>query len=176
MILCFESLYGVYLNESGFPLHCATFYKKTDFDFMISKTIYLTTEDHNRLQKIVNQLIESGDKSETIKNLQYELKRAVIVQASALPDTVAALYSTVRLKDLETGEVDEWTLTMPEDADTDKQRLSVLAPVGTAIIGLSTGDDFDWETPGGIRRLKIESVVHGAPPEKKSDPLGIFNW
>ncbi len=143
---------------------------------MITKTIYLTKEDHSRLQKIVDQLIKSGDKSENIQNLQHELKRAVIVDATALPETTAALYSTVRLVDLQTGEVDEWTLTMPEDADMDKQQLSVLAPIGVAIIGLSTGDEFDWETPGGTRKLRIESVVHGAPPKQNHDPLGIFNW
>lgn len=139
---------------------------------MITKPIYLSSEDHVRLQKVVDNLIEDGGQNdEPLKKLQAELKRAVILDPSALPQNVVTLYTRVRLRDLEDGELDEWVLTMPEEADVDKQQLSILAPIGTAIIGMSEGDDFDWETPGGMRRLKIESVEHVPPPVQERKNL-----
>lgn len=127
---------------------------------MITKPIYISSEDHSRLQRVVNAMLEGEQGNEPLKQLQAELKRAVVLDPSALPQDVVTLYTKVRLKDLEDGEIDEWILTMPEEADVDKNQLSILAPIGTAIIGLALGDEFDWETPGGVRKLRIESVEH----------------
>jgi regulator of nucleoside diphosphate kinase len=70
----------------------------------------------------------------------------------------AGLESTVDVRDLDSGEVDRFTLTLPEQANAAEGRLSILAPLGTALLGYSEGDEFSWEMPGGIRRLRIERV------------------
>ncbi len=128
------------------------------------KPIYISSEDHRRLKKIVNDLVTSGGKvPPAIQKLGQELERAVVLNALAIPPEVVTLNSHVKLRDLKTNEVEEWILTMPEHGDPDKQQLSVLAPIGTAIIGFSEGDEIEWETPGGVRKLKIESVRPGAP-------------
>ena len=67
--------------------------------------------------------------------------------------------STVRLRDLETGEEETYTLVYPDEADIGENKLSVLAPVGTALLGYRAGDVVEWPVPAGVRRFRIEEVV-----------------
>ena len=67
--------------------------------------------------------------------------------------------STVVLRDLDTGEVETYTLVYPNHADIARNRLSVLAPVGTAILGYHVGDVVRWRVPAGVRRLRVEEVL-----------------
>jgi regulator of nucleoside diphosphate kinase len=73
--------------------------------------------------------------------------------------------STVVLRDLETNEKETYTLVFPDSADIAHDRLSVLAPVGTAILGQHVGDTIRWRVPQGMRRLKVEKVVY--QPERE---------
>lgn len=125
--------------------------------------IYIPREHHQKLSKIVSELLELGPKAPgAVQKLQEELNRAVVLEDDAVPPDIVTLNSLVRLRDLQSGEIEEWILTMPEHADPDKKRISVLAPVGTALIGFPKGTEVEWETPGGLRRLKIEDVEQGA--------------
>ncbi len=127
------------------------------------KTIFITSEDHHRLRTIVDMLDGYGKKScGQSGKLQRELDRAVVLEAWAIPLGVVTINSRVRLRDLDTGETEEWVLSMPEFADPDRRRISVLAPIGTAILGFSEDDEIEWETPGGIRKFKLERVDGGA--------------
>lgn len=74
-------------------------------------------------------------------------------------DDVVTMNSTVVLRDLETGERETYTLVFPHEANIAEGRLSVLAPIGTAILGEHVGDDVHWRVPGGWRRLTIEKIV-----------------
>jgi regulator of nucleoside diphosphate kinase len=85
-----------------------------------------------------------------------------VLEAVALPPGVVTLGSRVELKDLSDSSVDVYTLVMPERADSEQGRLSILAPIGTAILGYAQGDEFAWKTPGGQRRLLIVSVTREA--------------
>jgi regulator of nucleoside diphosphate kinase len=128
------------------------------------KPIYISSDDHRRLKGTVSDLVRSGARvSDSVKKLKEELERAVVLNPLAIPPDVVVLHSRVDLRDLGTGDLEEWVLTMPEHADPENQRLSVLAPIGTAILGFAEGDEIEWETPGGIRRIKIERVRPGAP-------------
>ncbi len=130
------------------------------------KTIYISSEDHARLNKTVNELRSGGGKTfGSLEKLQQELNRAVVLDAGAIPPGVVTINSKVRMRDLDTGETEEWILSMPEHANPDQQRISILAPIGTAILGFSEGDEIEWETPGGIRKLKLEHVEAGTHPE-----------
>ncbi|MCC5833906.1 MAG: GreA/GreB family elongation factor [Opitutales bacterium] len=127
------------------------------------KPIYISTDDHRILAKTVNELLRSGDKvPSSIQKLRDELKRAVILNPSGISPKTVVLNASVQLRDLKTDELEEWILTMPNDANSDQKRISVLAPVGTAILGFSEGDEIEWEMPNGTRTLKIEKVQHGA--------------
>jgi len=69
------------------------------------------------------------------------------------------MQSTVRVRDVDTGKTVVYTLAFPAEADIDKNRISVLAPIGTALIGYRAGDRVEWPTPGGVKRLQIEEVI-----------------
>ena len=75
--------------------------------------------------------------------------------------------SRVVVKDVENGENSEYTLVFPEQADVAQGRLSVVSPIGTAILGYSKGDTITWQTPGGPRQIKITDIPY--QPEAAGD-------
>jgi regulator of nucleoside diphosphate kinase len=70
--------------------------------------------------------------------------------------------SCVEFEDLGSGEVEAYTITFPDRANVEEKRLSILAPIGTALIGFREGGVVTWNTPGGVRQLKIRRVT---PPK-----------
>jgi regulator of nucleoside diphosphate kinase len=72
--------------------------------------------------------------------------------------------STVEFEDLATSEVEIYTIAFPERADLERNRISILAPIGTALIGSRVGDIVKWPTPGGVRQLKVRRVSAPARP------------
>ena len=79
--------------------------------------------------------------------------------AGKAQETFPVCTSLVRVLDLDTGKRRVITLVLPSDADAAQHRISVLAPIGAALLGLRAGDDVEWGTPGDVRRLHIEHVV-----------------
>jgi len=75
--------------------------------------------------------------------------------------------SKVRLKDLDSGEEVIYSLVFPNDANVAENKISVLAPVGTALIGYRVGDPIEWKVPRGLKRLKIEEILY--QPERAGD-------
>lgn len=145
---------------------------------MNTKPIYVSRPEYDRLKKFAQVLLASGVKSRGAESLLAELNRATVVDASAVSKTLVTLNAQVRIRDLESDEIEEYTVTMPEDADPAKSRISILSPIGTGLLGYSVGDEVSWETPGGSRVLRIESVTQGAvnkgvvPPYFPSELLG----
>ena len=83
--------------------------------------------------------------------LENELKRARIVEADDLPRDIITMDSRADLLDLQTRERMQFTLVLPRDANIDEGKISVLAPLGTAMLGYRVGDEFQWHVPHGIR-------------------------
>jgi regulator of nucleoside diphosphate kinase len=127
---------------------------------MNPKTPLISENDRLRIQLLLSSLASDPRLQKATAPLREELTRATIV-ASCPPDT-AAIDSTVDVLDLDSLEVERHTLTMPEKAAPAEGRLSILAPLGTAILGYSVGDEFAWRMPGGIRRLRIQNVMQPA--------------
>jgi regulator of nucleoside diphosphate kinase len=93
--------------------------------------------------------------------LQAELDRADVLPAAEVPEDVVTMHSKVSYVDESNGERRRVTLVYPEEADVPAGRISVLAPVGAALLGLSRGQSIDWEFPKGIRRrLRVLAVTH----------------
>ena len=90
--------------------------------------------------------------------LQHELERATIVGPGDVPPDVITMNSRAELLDLETGERMEFTLVYPAEADIEAGKISVLAPLGAAMLGYRVGDQFEWIVPYGRRRLKVIAV------------------
>lgn len=127
-------------------------------------SIRISSRDHERLRLLVAAAIEAQPRMrEALEPLRNELERAVILDPAAIPSTVVVMGSRVEIQDCESGEVDTYTLVYPEKADAAAGRLSILAPIGTAIIGFSEGDTFTWKTPGGPRQLLIRKVEAARP-------------
>jgi regulator of nucleoside diphosphate kinase len=122
--------------------------------------IYITNDDYSKLRLLVTTALRSHA-SAALEKLREELDRAVVVDPSAIPAGVVTMESRVEFEDLGSGEVDDYTITFPDRANVEQKRLSILAPIGTALIGCREGDVVDWTTPGGVRSLKVRRV---SPP------------
>jgi regulator of nucleoside diphosphate kinase len=134
---------------------------------MTSSPLYISRDDHVRLRLLVSTALRSQS-SATLEKLRGELDRATILDPTAMPPDVVGMGARVRFEDLHTNEIEEYTLTFPERADVSEGRLSIFAPVGTALLGYREGDVVDWSTPGGVRRLKIHRVT---PPHEMATPI-----
>ena len=103
--------------------------------------------------------------------LRRELDRAIVVSSAVVPPDVATMNSKIRYIDETAGEQRTVSLVYPEQADGSGKKISVLAPVGTALLGLSEGLAIDWDFPDGSRRrLKLLQVVH-QPERVNNSPL-----
>ena len=104
-----------------------------------SRKIYLTDKDLNRLQELVAHFYRNPD----IEALEDELSRAIVVPQELIPPDVVTMNSTVRFQDMATGKEMEVTLVYPNKANADMGRISVMAPVGVALLGLSVGQTIE---------------------------------
>jgi len=131
-------------------------------------TIYITELDYNRLSGLIDRTRErNGTDREYLNKLEAELDRAEIVERQDMPRDVITMRSKVRLKDLVSGESNTYSLVFPTEADSAEGKISVLAPIGTAILGYRQGDTIEWPVPSGLRKLKVEEVIY--QPEAAGD-------
>jgi regulator of nucleoside diphosphate kinase len=128
---------------------------------MTDRPIYISSEEHAQLRLLLESLGAASRSGAPLK-LHQELERAVVLDAAAMPANVVTLNSRFEIEDLQTGEVEEFTLVSPERANVDQRLISVLAPIGTAVLGYSEGDEVEWTTPGGVRRFRIRKVLRPA--------------
>lgn len=135
---------------------------------MLKKNIYITENDVKRLQALLEAAKQSQYYgSDELQNLGAELNRAIVVASKDVPRDVVTMNSKVRLLDLETKDEMTYTLVFPEEADFSEGKISVLAPIGTAMLGYRAGDTFSWPVPAGVRRIKILSILY--QPEASGD-------
>lgn len=135
---------------------------------MQKKNIYITENDVKRLQALLEAAKQSQYYgSDELQNLGAELNRAIVVASKDVPRDVVTMNSKVRLLDLETKDEMTYTLVFPEEADFSEGKISVLAPIGTAMLGYRAGDTFSWPVPAGVRRIKILSILY--QPEASGD-------
>lgn len=135
---------------------------------MSGKPIHITQFDLERLQKLLlDAQSTSYRKSEYLERLQAEINRAEVVPPEDIPSDVVTMNSTVCIEDLDTKEEEIYTLVFPEYADLSQGKISILAPVGTAMLGYEVGDSFEWEVPAGKRRLRVKRILY--QPEASGD-------
>lgn len=130
--------------------------------------IFITKRDAARLQLLIDAAYEAEScQEQVLEQLQNELDRANIVGSADIPADVVTMNSQTRLIDMDTQQVEIFTLVFPEDADIGLGKLSVLAPIGTALLGYRVGDVIEWRTPSGLRHLKIDTILY--QPEASGD-------
>ena len=128
---------------------------------METRPIYITGQDMLRLRQllIAAEGVTTRD-LDHLATLSHELDRAILVTAEDAPSDIVTMRSQVRVRDLESGETSDYTLGYPWEADVASNHVSVLAPLGTALLGYREGDQFTWRMPGGVRRLCVEKILH----------------
>jgi regulator of nucleoside diphosphate kinase len=92
--------------------------------------------------------------------LQQELERARVVAPEEVPADVVTMNSKVRVRDVAMNEVTTYTLVFPDQANIEQHKISVVAPIGTAMLGQQVGDEFEWQVPAGPVRLRVEEVLY----------------
>lgn len=138
----------------------------------MSGRIILSKTDVARLRKILSEEARSAIRDlDHLAALGEEIDLAHIVEGSALPADAVTLNAAVSVVDIETGATQEYLLVPPSQADMTARRLSVTAPLGVALLGYRRGDEVTWEMPGGVRRLRIESVAQPADQVVNLRPL-----
>ncbi len=143
--------------------------KVTEATAVEQTTIYITELDRQRLEKLIELAGERSRRANHLylARLEEELERAETVSPAEVPADVITMRSRVRLRDLNTDEEMVYTLVFPSEANFDEGKISVLAPVGTAMLGYRVGDSIEWEVPSGRRRLKVEELLY--QPEAAGD-------
>ncbi|MGH8093160.1 MAG: nucleoside diphosphate kinase regulator [Chthoniobacterales bacterium] len=126
---------------------------------MKNRNIVISAADYAELHDLIAYPGNVSARTQTeLRTLANELKRAAIVNPNQIPSDVITMNSRVLLHDLDTGERLVFTLVLPAAADSNGKKLSVLAPLGTAMLGHRVGDEFKWRVPSGFRRLKVTRV------------------
>jgi regulator of nucleoside diphosphate kinase len=127
---------------------------------MKKRTLIISHADRERLNALIDSArMDSRVREDSLAALEAELGRARVVPAGEVPPDVVTMNSVVRLRDLDSDETEEYELVYPAEADVEQNRISVLAPIGTAILGYRLGDVIEWPVPAGLRRLRVEEVL-----------------
>jgi regulator of nucleoside diphosphate kinase len=135
---------------------------------MTNREICITENDRKRLTELIRVAHDFGERiRHDLKGLEEELSKAKVVASQDIPEDVVTMNSKVVLVDVDTHEEMNFRLVFPQDADVDMGLISVLAPIGTAILGYAKGDVVEWPVPSGIRRLQIKDILY--QPEAAGD-------
>ena len=130
-------------------------------------SLVISSFDKHRLMRLLRSGETAAEQREELDDLAREIERGIEVQPREIPPDVVTMNSRVRVTDVDAGTTHEYTIVFPSDADYEKGRISILAPLGTALLGFRVGDTVDWSMPRGVRRLRIEEIVY--QPEAAGD-------
>jgi regulator of nucleoside diphosphate kinase len=133
-----------------------------------SRNIYITEYDYQRLRTLINEAAHTEYRgSEYIESLEHELEEATLVSPKEVPPDVITMNSRFKVLDLDNRDEWEYTLVYPEDADLEKNKISVLAPIGTAMLGYRVGDTIECKVPAGLLKLQVKEIFY--QPEASGD-------
>ena len=133
---------------------------------MRDRQIVITKPDAASLRRLLSARALTERDRGHLDELGAELERAFIAEKDEVPPDVVTLYTRVHVLDLKSWERRELVLVFPWESNPTEGRISVLAPLGTALLGYREGNEVEWLMPGGLRRLRIETVRQ--PSERKS--------
>lgn len=137
--------------------------------------IIMNAADHEELSCVIVAAGRLSDRARAeITSLRSELERAEIVAPDEVPPDVITMNSRAQLLDLDTNERMEFTLVFPAQADIQEGKISILAPLGTAMLGYRVGDEFEWAVPYGYRRLRVTGIEFQPEATLHRDPVGTI--
>lgn len=128
---------------------------------MATRKIYITQEDARRLNELLRQQRSSNNKDrENLRVLAFELSRATLIAPDRVMPDVVTMDSRVLVEDLADGQTQEVTLVFPEEADAVEGRISVVAPMGVALLGCRNNQTVEFAVPRGTRTLRIKQILY----------------
>lgn len=130
------------------------------------KKITITKTDYQRLKKLTGNPVK-GNTPEHLIRLNEELERARKVEPKKIEPDVVTMNSEIEFTDLDTNATRRFKLVYPQFADIKKGHISVLAPIGTALLGYRKGDVVEWEVPSGKKKFVIKEIIY--QPEADED-------
>ncbi len=132
----------------------------------MSRQVYITENDRIRLKKLISDaLLEGLQSDKSFGELNREIEKAKIVDIKQLPGDVITMNSKILIQLGENEE--EVTLVYPQEADLIENKISVLSPIGTAILGYREGDTVEWTVPSGVMEVKVKKILY--QPEAAGD-------
>lgn len=136
---------------------------------MKSREIIITDADMEKLSRLIRALRHSLFRDQRqLDALDQALQSAEVRPPRQIPKSVVRMNSSIRVRDCHTGKEELYTLVLPEAADISRGLISVLAPVGIALLGHKKGEVIEARVPGGTRRLKVEQVRFQCEARKRS--------
>ena len=124
-------------------------------------SLFVTEFDIDRLRALLKgtRLWSTTDR-EYLQHPEEELDRAHVVAPKDVSGDVITMNSRLRVRDVDSGRDLTLTIVFPSDADLEQGTISIVAPIGTALLGYRVGDTVEWRVPAGVRRLKIEEILY----------------
>lgn len=128
----------------------------------MNRNIHITSMDLERLNTMIEkaQYDATKEKQFYLDKLSSELKHATIVESRDIPENIVTMNSIVRVHDFNYDEETTYTIVYPEKANISINMISILAPIGTALIGYSVGDIIEWDVPEGTIKLQIKEILY----------------
>lgn len=135
---------------------------------MQQQAVRVTDIDSRRLEMLIEgSRIRAPRDADSIERLERHLDDAEVMPAHGIGPDVVTMNSEVRVRDLDTYETIVFRIVFPSAADAGAGKISVLAPLGMAVLGRRTGEHVTWQTPGGLRRLQVDRVLYQPEREGK---------
>jgi regulator of nucleoside diphosphate kinase len=136
-------------------------------DEMPRESIVVTEFDKRRLLGLIEIFRDRSADAASLDELELELERADTVEPQKVPADVVTMNSTVEVVDVDTRDRRTLTVVFPGAANAALGRVSVLAPVGLALLGARQGAQVECPTPGGTRRVVVERISFQPEAEGK---------
>ncbi|HNW27107.1 MAG TPA: nucleoside diphosphate kinase regulator [Spirochaetota bacterium] len=151
---------------------CRCHRKKTstsEVSTMNTNDIMITGFDYGRIMSMIDQMRDafSKEQKENAEKLVMELKRARKVDSSAIPRDYVTMNSIFEIKEMDESDTRTLVLVFPEKANIEENRVSILSPVGTAVLGYRVGNVIHWKVPAGVKKFIITRMLY--QPEAAGD-------
>ena len=125
---------------------------------MTKRNIYINRYDLERLQALID--VSRGPDAPYLEKLKKEIGQATVVEPREVPGDVVTMNSIVRVRDIDTGEERNLILVFPGKEGAKGKAVSILSPMGIALIGCREGDVLSWDLPTGTVKIQIEEIIY----------------
>ncbi len=136
---------------------------------MNTNEIMITGFDYGRIMSMIDRMRDtfSKEQKENAEKLVMELKRAHKIDSYDIPRDCVTMNSIFEIKEVDESETRTLTLVFPEKANIEENRVSILSPVGTAVLGYRVGNVIQWKVPAGVKKFIITRMLY--QPEAAGD-------